>query len=182
MNNLSRLLTAKNLAMLDALSKKDHTLRDLAVETGCSPAKAHQAIRLFEAEGIIHTARHKNQLRASPNRSHPLYRTIVALINLHQLTHSSGLIALSKIGKVGVYGSYANGTDDLASDIDLVIITKKTELELRPILRRLAEELKHPVAPLLLSLEQFARLEKNDPAFASRLRQTTVGLTGELFD
>ena len=178
---MPKLLTRTNLEMLSALAEQEYSLRELAERLKCSPAKIHQAAKIFKRHGLILTERRRNRLFLKPDRKSPLYQRIKALINISRITGSKTYLILRKTGRIGVYGSYAAGTDEKESDVDLLIVTEKKELALRKMIRALEEELEKKVNILVLTKEQLASLEKTDREFSVRLRLTTISLNGEIF-
>jgi len=181
MNDLTRLLTKSNLEVLDALAKQEHSVRELAEILNRSPAKVHQAAKLFAQHGIVLAERRKNRLVLQPNRASPLYRKIRALTNTNHLLSARPFAKLTKHGAVGMYGSYAQGTDDRESDLDLLIVTDEKELAIRPVLRELEAEIDRRISPLILTKRQLSNLSRDDPTFASRLQATVVALHGDPF-
>lgn len=182
MNIFYQLLTKMNLEILAALAEQESSLRELAERVNCSPAKIHQAISLFKRDGLVTTKRLKNRLLILPDRKNPLYRRVKALINISKIINAKGYAPLKKIGLLGVYGSYAQGTDDKESDIDLLIVTDKKEMELRDAIRILEKELGKKINPLVKTRKQLGELEKEDKEFGIRLKLTTVELNGDLFE
>src|SRR3989344_5238561 len=129
MNNLSSVFTKKNIEILSLLSKESLSLRDIAEKIKCSPGKVHQAIEIFKRFRIVKTIKHKNRLIIHPNRESVLYQKIKVLMNMDEMMTSKTYSVLTKIAKAGIYGSYDQGTDDQQSDIDLLLLTEKKELE-----------------------------------------------------
>lgn len=182
MNTLSRILSRKNIEIFTLIAEEECSLRDIAEKLKCSPGKVHQAVTLFKNYNLIKVQKKKNKHLLSPNRKNPLSNTIKALLNIHQLLSSHAYKKLQKIGVVGVYGSYARGTDTQQSDVDVLILTTIKELKVREHIRLLETELHKRVNPLIMTKSQLQSLERRDPAFYFRLTLTTIPLHGEIFD
>lgn len=163
---LPRIFTTMNLRLFEALDKEEGSLRELAERIGASPGKVHQAASIFEEAGIIETETRRNRRIARLTRGYPLTRQIKALLNVHRILSAEGFEALKKEGRILVYGSSARGTDTPESDLDLLILTRKKELALREKIRKLEAALGRRISPLVMSEEEFARL---DAEFAARL-------------
>lgn len=181
MNNLKELLSNKSLEILYLISEETLSIRDIAYKLKCSPGKVHQAVSIFKKNEIINTERYKNTLLTKPNRKNPIYKKIKSLININKIINSKAYKKLKKQGVIGVYGSYDNGTDDKESDIDMIIITEKKEIDFREELRNIAKELNKKVNPLVINKNKLKRLEESDPQFYLRLKLTTIELNGEIF-
>jgi len=177
--DLARLLSATNLRIIDAIAREELSIRGIAERVDCSPAKAHQAVTLFRSYGLVSTKRRKNLLVVRPNRQHPLYQKLKALINIGSLLQSRGYRELTKHAVVGVYGSFAAGTDDDFSDVDLLVITTKSRLHLMEHTHLLSEELRREVHPVVLTPEGLRKLEAKDYEFFTRLNITVIGLNGD---
>jgi len=171
---LAKLCTAHNLAIFSALSEEEGSIRELAERTGSSPAKVLQAIKLFKEQGLINERKQKNRRVISLKQTHPLTRQLKALFNLDQMLSAKSIKALKKVGELRLYGSYAEGSDDAESDVDLLILTAKSEMGLRPRLRALEKELGRKVSALVMNDKEMEKLKAGDPEFANRLRQATT--------
>jgi len=181
MNDLSRLLSKRNLELLDAISYEELSLRGAADKLNCSPGKVHQAVALFKKHGIVTVRKVKNRMLISPNRESPVYQKIKALMNISKIVGLRQYKKLAGIARIGVYGSYSQGTDDKDSDIDLLIITEKKELQLRDAIRQLEDVVGKKVNPLVLTRERLEKLESEDKEFHTRLKITVVALNGDIF-
>lgn len=178
--NISDLFTKHNLEMFNALRKQSYTLRDLASTVNCSPAKAHQAIKLFKKRKLVTVKKKKNAHEISLNHS-PLTIGIKALLNKYQLLRAVSLRKLLQHGSVGVYGSFARGEDNDTSDIDLVLLTEHPTLSLQPLIRAFEAEIGREINPLIRSTQQLLDMKAKDKEFFLRLQLTTVWLGGEGF-
>jgi predicted nucleotidyltransferase len=182
MNELAQLLTKTNLAILEVISGWEMSLRDVAAAVSCSPAKVHQAFRLFEKQGIVSIRKYKNQRIAIVNRDNALYQKIRAMTNVSKLIGASAYKKLERgILACGLYGSYAAGTDDAGSDVDIVVISDKGEMQLRPLVRELEAELGKQISVLVMTKQKLKGLQQKDSEFYTRLKLTTTMLKGDIF-
>ena len=181
MNNISSLLTRINLEIIAIISEESLSLRDIASRLRCSVGKVHQAIKLFKQNGLVKTEKIKNRLIIKPDRNNPIYQKIKALINISKIINSKTYKRIKKIGIIGIYGSYAHGSDDKESDVDLLILTDRKELELREMIRELEKELSKKINPLILTRQKLNNLERENKEFYIRLKLTTTILNGDIF-
>lgn len=179
---LTEIFTKTNLKILNLLFKESLHIREIAEKLDCSPAKVHKAVQLFKKKDIVKEQKVKNRKVISINTDSCELKRIRSLINLDSFLNTKAYKKLKKIGKLGLYGSFAAGTDDSGSDIDLWIFTDKKELELRSFIRELEKELEKPVRILILNKEKLKIFQKNDPEFYIRLKLTSTCLDGEIFD
>ncbi|NOZ81292.1 MAG: winged helix-turn-helix transcriptional regulator [DPANN group archaeon] len=182
MNELSSLMSEKNLEILNIIKTEDLSIREISEKIGCSPGKITQATKIFEKYGIVNVTKRKNRIILKPNYNSQFYCKIMSLSNTHRIVRSRTYARLAKIGTVGIYGSYAKGTDDANSDIDLMIWTDKKDIEVRGMIRALSKEIGLPVNSLLLNKKKVAQLKTRDDEFYSRLAKELIVLNDGTFD
>jgi len=185
MNDLSAIFTKSNIRILRELSKNEGLyIREIAERTSLSPAKVHQAIKLFKEFGIVLEREAKNKKVISLARESVLLKRISSLLNIFEISRLKEFRELLDYGKVGVYGSFANGEDLPESDIDMWIYSeKKLNLaELKGITRGIEKYFGKEVKLLILSKNKICNLREKDPEFYFRIRLTSVAFNGEIFD
>jgi predicted nucleotidyltransferase len=183
MNDLSRLFTKKNLIILKDIAGESGTyIREISENTGTSPARVHQAIKLFKKFGFIKVEKIKNKKMIFLNRENILLNKIRQLINIYDLQSHGSFKELKRHGSVGIYGSFAAGKDMPESDIDLWIYTKNhvDAVKIKKVTRELEIDFKKEVKLLVLTDKKIKDLKENDPEFYFRLKLTSVG--EDIFD
>jgi len=125
---------------------------------------------------------HKNKIlhkdKAYHPTNNPLTRTIKILLNINK-------IDITKIKKpfikgIGLYGSWANGTNTVDSDLDIWFKTNKypDEKELAH-LSKILREMTHTNVQLLVLTPQKTEQIKKDTPFFSSLYYSSILLWGE---
>lgn len=183
MNDLGKFFTKKNLAILKELaSKKETYIREISENTGISPAHVHQAIKLFKRSCFIREKKLKNKKIISLDRDNTILSKTRQLINIYELQNHESFKELKKYGSVGIYGSFAAGTDTPESDIDLWIYSKKhlDTIKLKSIARTLETNFKKEIKLLVLTDEKIKNIKEKDPEFYFRLKLTSIG--EDIFD
>jgi predicted nucleotidyltransferase len=146
------------------------------------------ARELFLSKGFVSTyllmLNKKEILRKSKGyqpTNTPQTRIIKILLNVNK-------IDLSKIKKpfikgIGLYGSWANGTNTIKSDLDIWIKTEKypDEKELATLSKILREMLHTEIQLLVLTHQKREQIKKDTPFYCS-LRYTSLLLWGEPID
>jgi len=173
--NILNILTKNNVKILKLIDKESLHIRDIADKLNISPGSVHKLIKILKKDCVIKEIKEKNRLIIDLNRESPITKEIKSIINFNDWINSSAYKKLKKIGNLGLYGSFANGTNDSGSDLDVWIKTEKKELEIRPVIRELEKELNIQVNPLILTKKKINLLKKNDPEFYTRLKLTSVG-------
>jgi DNA-binding MarR family transcriptional regulator len=79
---LSELFTKKNLEILVFISEHEYHIRDIADTLKCSPAKVHNAVKLFKQYGIVKEKQVKNKKIVIANRDSIMFKKIMELVNI----------------------------------------------------------------------------------------------------
>jgi len=183
MNELSKLFSRKNLLILKEISEKGETyIREIAENTGTSPAQVHNTIKQFKKLGFIIERKRKNKKLITLDTTSQLLGKTRQLINTYELQNHTSFKELQKHGIVGIYGSFAAGTDTPESDIDLWIYSQEfiDAVELKEIARKIEKDFKKEVKLLILNTEKIKTMKENDPEFYYRLKLTSTG--EDIFD
>lgn len=173
--NIFNLLTKNNIRIIKQIDKNPLHIRDIADKLKVSPGSVHKLAKIMKKDNLIKEEKQKNRIIISLNRDKTITKQIKIIINFNDLVNSSAYIKLANLGKIGIYGSFANGTNDNHSDLDLWIRTNKKEIEIRSIIHELEKELNTKVNILLLTESKIGLLKKNDPEFYTRLLLTSIG-------
>lgn len=81
---LSDIFTKRNLEILVFIAEHEYHIRDIADELGCSPAKVHNAVKLFNQYGLVKEENLKNKKIIRADRESPLFRKILELIRMEE--------------------------------------------------------------------------------------------------
>src|SRR3989338_792817 len=177
--NIFPLLTSTNIRILKLIDKEQLHIRDIADNLGISPGTVHKLAAFLKKTGLASETKQKNRILLSLNKHHPILKEIKRIINFNDILNAPAYRKLRKFGKIGIYGSFASGTNDKDSDLDIWIQTSRKELELRPLIRELEKQLNTRVNPVFLTSQKIIYLKKDDPEFYTRLLLTSIG---DLFD
>jgi predicted nucleotidyltransferase len=184
MNKLISIFTEKNIKILRMLSNNDFLyLREISDKANIPPATVHQALKLFRNLGFIQERSEKNKKIVSLSRNNLILKKTKSLVNIYILFNNAWFKKLNRQGIVGVYGSYAHGSDDAGSDIDMWIFTDSGIglPGLQPIIKNIENDVKREIRLMLLTKSKLERIRKSDPEFYFRIRFGSV-YSGEVFD
>lgn len=173
--NIFKIFTKKNIEIIKLIDKEQHHIRDIADKLNISPGSVHKLVKLLKKDNLIKEIKEKNRIKIILNKDNEIVKQIKVIINFNDIINTTTYRKFKKLGSIGIYGSYANGTNDIDSDLDIWIFTEKKELKIRPIIRELEKELNVKVNLLLLNKQKISSLEKNDPEFYTRLQLTSIG-------
>lgn len=146
-----------------------------------SPAAIHNHIRILGEFDLISIEKDKNQHLVVPNTDNFYYRSIMRVMNYRKIQDCKAFRGLGKLGVIGIYGSFAAGTDEKSSDIDLIIFTEAGEIEVREAVNKLAQQLNKEINLLMLNRRKLDNLKKNDYEFYMRLKLQSVMFNGDIF-
>lgn len=173
---IQEIFTKKNLQILKLVSEKPTHIRAISKELKCSPAKVHNATRLLRKEGLVVEKKEQNRKIIKTNEDSIILQKMKAFTNTYQFVNCKAYKKLKKLGDVGIYGSFANGTNDEKSDTDLWIYTDRKLQELMPLRRELEIELGKIVNIIILNKKKIELLRLHDPEFYIQLKLTSTYL------
>jgi predicted nucleotidyltransferase len=132
-------------------------------------------VTLFKKEGIVENGKVKS--------NEAIVKALKILFNVNMLytTSSISKIAEIKPAAAGLYGSWANGSNDEESDVDIWIRIKKRPREdsIALLSNELGKKLGRSVHILLLTDEKLAILKAKDQVFYHSLAFGSIILLGD---
>lgn len=157
-----------------------HYLRELAALLDVDPANLSRELRRLEQEGLFISEQRGRQKYFRLNRRYPLYEEVKGIIFktagvIGQLR--TGLEKLAGIKEAYLYGSFARKQEDVASDIDLLIVGDGHGEQLATTIRKLEKRLGREINYTLLSPKEFQRRRaRQDPFLEDIWRHKTIRL------
>lgn len=154
--------------------RKSFRAVEVSRDTGVTKGLVSRYLRILEVQGLLQ----KEGREYSPQDG-ARCRAIRLLLNLERIDLSA--LSLGSARGIGLYGSWARGTNDQESDLDVWI--KADRLPGQSILARLQRDLSiqtgSEVNLLTLTPEKLERLKVEDPPFYNSLVMDSVTLKGE---
>ncbi len=166
---------------MEAVKYDRLNLRDIARRLGMSPAAVHNNLDILRQFDLISIEKDKNQHMVIPNTDNYYYRSIMKVMNYRKIQDCKAFRELEKFGVIGIYGSFAEGTDDKNSDIDLIIFTEGSEIEVRAVANTLSQQINKEINILMLNRRKLDNLKKSDYEFYMRLKLQSVTFNGDIF-
>jgi len=163
--NISELFSTKErLSLLSTLlyGSGEIRIRDLARKAKTSPAQAHKYVLILERNGLVKRRKLVDSAKT---------RELRALLNLKKIDDSGTVDALRKAfpkpNGIGVFGSWADGTNNNDSDVDLWVRLEHKADELQAAAaKKIAEtRLGNKVDLTLFSTEMQSGLKLKSEAF-----------------
>jgi predicted nucleotidyltransferase len=111
-------------------------------------------------------------------RSTPFVKQLKVLLNLSKMQDIEELIPGSIIG-MGLFGSWADGSNDTDSDLDLWMMMDEIDHEeVGEVIQIIRERISSEPNILLLTPKKWKRMKKEDFPFTSSLLRNTITLAG----
>lgn len=151
---------------------KSYYQREIARTVGVSVGKTNQVLKVLEREEIVVKERkgrvdlYRYDLHNAVARH---LKILFALTELSELIRQ--LRQVSK--KVVIFGSCAEGTDSIASDIDLLILTSDKD-RVKKLIASSRRILSRKVSPIVLNLIEFSELKDKDRVFYEQVSRGIV--------
>jgi predicted nucleotidyltransferase len=176
LHDLSALFrTAERISLLHAaLNVLTCTVQQITAKTGLSKGLVSPFLALLEREGILQRKDLTYHLVFSP-----LTVAIKRLLNIDRIT----VVAKKPVwaSGIGLYGSWAEGTNTEESDIDLWVYTKTlpTGIMIAELERDISRALSVEVHVLVLSREKINGMKDSDEPFYRSFVKQSITLEGD---
>ena len=156
--------------------RSSFTVQSVADATGVSKGLVSQYLNMFIQEELL-----SREHRLFSRKETVLWQTIKRLLNL-DLLRTIVLLPPWAAG-IGIYGSWADGTNTTESDLDLWILVKhytpELEINAAELEQNLAAEIQCEVNSLLLTGEKLRQLKAEDQPFYLGLMKGNVTIEGK---
>lgn len=157
-----------------AMFRSSFSVAEVSRATGVTKGLVSRYLRLLVMHGLLQ----KEGREYSPNDG-ALSRAIKLLLNLERIDLS--ILSLGSARGIGLYGSWARGTNHQESDLDVWIKADglPPENTLARLQKDLSQQADSEVNLLVLTPEKLERLKKEDKPFYNSLVLNSVTLKGE---
>jgi predicted nucleotidyltransferase len=151
---------------------KEYYGREVSRKTGVSLGSANRILRLLTDVDFLTQERKGKMIIYRLNLKEPVVKQFKILINVFSLKE---LVSELKLGsqRVVLFGSCSQGTDTKESDIDLFIITIEKE-RIRKIVNVFNRKLQRHIAPIIVDMNEFIRLKKEDKPLYENIERGSV--------
>ena len=161
----------KVLSQLLLHPDQDYHVRELARLTGTAPGTLHKELARLAIAGLLKRKSLGNQVRYQANRECPVFPELAGL--LRKTTGAADVIAqalsLLEPPLALIFGSVAAGTETAASDVDVLVVTARSFVDVVRALHPAQLELGREINPVVYNAGEFHRLVKNSDSFVLNL-------------
>ena len=145
--------------IMDAPDRRMH-LRAIARAVGTSAGTAARELGRLEDAALVRRTREGNQVYFQARPDQPLFeqiRDIVRQVAGAPIMLRQHLVGLAGVERAVIFGSYAHGSLQSDSDVDLLIIGNPDRDELTDRLEMASLEISRPVNEVVMTQEEFDR-------------------------
>ncbi len=179
LHDLSALFRTKERIKLlrTTLSLPVCTVKQVTTRTGLSKGLVSQYLALLEHEGLLERINRKYQLKICP-----LTSALKRLLNVDLVSTVFKKPSWSR--GIGIYGSWADGTNTDESDLDLFIFseTLPSGIMIAEVERDVSRALSREVHVLVLTPEKITGMKKSDEPFYQSFMKQSITLAGDPYD
>jgi predicted nucleotidyltransferase len=149
-------------------------VRDLAGRLQLDPSNLSKELRRLEREGLFCSEVSGRQKYFRLNRRYPLFREVRSIVAktigaVPRIT--AALRGIPGIEEACLYGSFASGRQDAASDIDLLVVGAPHGEKLADAVRQVERFLGREINYTVLSRREFVSHRARKDAFLESIRQ-----------
>jgi len=155
------------------LYTSDYTVTEVSRQTGVTKGLVSRFLDYLHSQGLIE--REANRFYVT---NVPTTRAVKLLLNISRI--EMGALHRDWLTGLGIYGSWAQGTNTLESDIDVWIKVDENpgEMELARLQNQIKEMLSSEVNTITITPEYLKTLRQDEPFFHSLIR-TSYTLIGD---
>jgi predicted nucleotidyltransferase len=171
------------LKLFFLISSERHYMRRVAALTGQPIRAVQRELARLESAGLLESHSEGNRKYFQANRSSPIFSVLRAL-----LARTAGIGAALRtqllkekdgLRLAFIFGSYAQGSEDATSDLDLMVVGEITARDLARVLRPAQEAIGREVnAVILPEAELRQRIGQQDHFVLNVLREAKIYLIG----
>jgi len=174
-------MRARLIAVLTADPAVELHTRELVRRTGGSPRAVHVALEQLERQGVISSRRIGGLRLWSASADSPLFRPLQELAKRTlgvPILLRKALAGQSGVDLAFIYGSYALGTEDASSDIDVFLLGNPEWRGVAELTRDAKQTFGRDVNVIAWTAEQLTRA-RSDPFLRSVRKQPKIWLIGK---
>ncbi|MCY4420858.1 MAG: nucleotidyltransferase domain-containing protein [Gammaproteobacteria bacterium] len=142
------------------------------VDTGSNAVS--KELKRFKQSGILTAEKRGNQVHYQANQNSPIYKELYSLIRktfgISEPFKEALLPIKDKIERAFIYGSFASGTENAESDVDLMVVTDELKWEeIIDHVDHLSGELMRSINPTLYTTTEFSERLSSDHYFIRKV-------------
>ncbi len=178
-NELEKYVLLKVIDKITSEPNKSFSVRGLAKELNISSASSKSALDYMKEKQLVHLKIIGRTYQYNADLNNSLCRQWKILFNLDEITDSkiveNFIKKFENIYSILLYGSYAKGTNDPKSDIDLLVIVQKY----KKINLNFVNNLKKEANISILSFKEWKTKAKTNKVFYENIIYDSIVLYGE---
>lgn len=161
------------LSFLLLHSDKSYHVREIARVSRTSAGSLHRELAMLATAGLLIRESRGNQVTYQANIHFPIFKELVSILKKTAGISDVILNALQPLAKniecAFIFGSFAKGTENQASDIDLLVIGDVKFVEIVSTLYETQSFLNREINPKVMTRSEWNKLIKSKTSFGDEL-------------
>lgn len=172
MMNFADDISMRILAVLATNPGKEFYQREIAKLAEISVGATSQKLRKLSSNGLVIHRQSGRMIFYRYNLRDPVAKQLKRLLNVEAL---HGLVRELRdyAERIILFGSYAEGTDDVNNEVDLFVLTEHGE-KVREIVRASANNVGRKISPVVLNADEFSQLRSGDRSLYKKISKGLV--------
>lgn len=159
-------------------------VREIGRLAGVPAGSLHRELKLLAGSGLLLRSTSGNQVRYQANQDCPIFEELAWIfrktVGLADVLREALVPLVKKIDVAFVFGSVAEGKEQLSSDVDVLLIGSAPFAAVVEAMSRTRERLRREVNPVVMTRAAFREKYKNQDRFVSRVaREPKIFLIGD---
>jgi len=165
-------ISMRILSVLADSPRKEFYQREIARLANISVGAASQKLRQLSSNGLVKSRSSGRMIFYQYNLRDPVAKQLKRLLNVETLHDTIGEIA-DYAERVVLFGTYAEGTNEVTNDVDIFILTDDSK-KVEEIVRAFAHDSGRKVSPIILNTDALKQLRSEDKSLYKRINRGLV--------
>ncbi|OGF47632.1 MAG: hypothetical protein A2452_07450 [Candidatus Firestonebacteria bacterium RIFOXYC2_FULL_39_67] len=176
----------KILGILYSSPDRDYYMQELGRLIGKKPGVFQKALEALSKEGVLKSEYRANARYFRANEEYPLYAELKSIVKktsgmIPEI--KSVIITMQGIKFAFLYGSYAKGKENSASDIDIFLVGVVDDSKLLKVIENLENKIKREINYRIIpQKELLSLLREKDPFILSIFSDKIIMLKGDEYE
>ena len=176
----------KILGILYSSPDRDYYMQELGRLIGKKPGVFQKALEALSKEGVLKSEYRANARYFRANEEYPLYAELKSIVKktsgmIPEI--KSVIITMQGIKFAFLYGSYAKGKENSASDIDIFLVGVVDDSKLLKVIENLENRIKREINYRIIpQKELLSLLREKDPFILSIFSDKIIMLKGDEYE
>ena len=160
----------KILDYLTASSDGRGFISQIARDIGISKGEVSKAVKVLKEGGLVQSEQNGRNMVCFVDRRLPVFARLRTAFNLLEIMPKAAVLR-KHADKIVLFGSCAQGTDTVASDIDILVVTRD---KIKAVKASQKIKLSRPVQWVIKTPQEYVVLNSKEKVFAGEISQGII--------